>query len=80
MMGVVANAVTSAMTTNMVNVRVDKIFACRPMFKTMSSTRPLEAINTPIVGDSRQTSPLSRAPIVPPKILDTNATTMMAIT
>ena len=59
--GVVAKVVTSAITTNMVKVLVLRIFACSPMFNTISSTRPLQDMSAPIVKDSRQTKPFSLA-------------------
>ena len=71
--GVVAKVVTRAMTTKMVKVLVLRIFACKPMFNTISSTKPLQLMSTPIVRDSRNISPLSHDAKVPPAIFAQNA-------
>lgn len=48
--------------------------------RTISSTKPLQLIKTPIVRLSLHTSPLSLAASVPPIILPEKAIAMMATT
>lgn len=62
-----------------VNTRALKIFAWRPILRTISSTRPLQDMSDPIEKDSRQTSPFSRAASAHPRNLAVKATSVTAI-
>lgn len=71
------NVRINACNTNIENVRVSRIPACNPTFKTISSTRPLQDIREPIAPDSRQLKPKKYAVIEHPRNLEKNAMAQM---